>query len=98
MPGKGWGWFPPSSLSARLSRRRLGETLLRSRRSGDRRRASEELLGFVAADPADDPDPAREVGMLGELDDRARRPFRVIRHREDEGGDIAFEQGADAHR
>src|SRR5436190_8338594 len=36
--------------------------------------------------------------MLGQLDDRAGGTFGLVGHREHQGGDIALEQGTDAHR
>src|SRR3954471_21068455 len=65
--------------------------------SGARVPARQQLHRLVAADAADDLDPALEAGVLGELDRRSRGSLGAVRERENEGCDVALEQGADTH-
>ena len=65
--------------------------------SGGRGRPGEQLLGLVAADPADDLDPALEIRVLGELDDGSGRAFTLVWEGEHESRDVALEERSDTH-
>src|SRR5258706_16369164 len=87
---------PLGHLSAREDTKRAwsGRDSDRSAGSDD----SHEGLDLVAPDTAYDSNAAWQTGLLGELDDRARRAGVVVRDGIDQGLDIAFHERPHAHR
>ncbi len=58
----------------------------------------EQLLGFVTADAADDPESTAQGRVIGELEDRAGGAIAIIRGGIYESLDVTAQHRADAHR